>query len=105
VELLGFSIAIPLALWTQKTLVAMAAIQHHRGPDGFGYKTVPDLGIGFSHAVFPSSTWMKIGQGSPLFLRMGNLWLPTTESFMTTNAFGPTLPPVAIASAPRVIQN
>ncbi|NEQ55615.1 MAG: asparagine synthetase B, partial [Leptolyngbya sp. SIO3F4] len=29
-------------------LVAMAAIQDHRGPDGFGYKTMP--GIGFSHA-------------------------------------------------------
>jgi asparagine synthase (glutamine-hydrolysing) len=33
-----------------ETLVAMAAIQHHRGPDGFGYKRLPDLGIGFSHA-------------------------------------------------------
>lgn len=29
-------------------LVAMAAIQYHRGPDGFGYKTLE--GIGFSHA-------------------------------------------------------
>ncbi|NEQ32366.1 MAG: asparagine synthase (glutamine-hydrolyzing) [Leptolyngbya sp. SIO4C5] len=31
-------------------LVAMAAIQFHRGPDGFGWKTLPDCGIGFSHA-------------------------------------------------------
>lgn len=31
-----------------ETLVAMAAIQHHRGPDGFGWQTMP--GIGFSHA-------------------------------------------------------
>ena len=30
------------------TLVAMAAIQYHRGPDGFGYRQMP--GIGFSHA-------------------------------------------------------
>jgi len=30
------------------TLVAMAAIQHHRGPDGFGWETMD--GIGFSHA-------------------------------------------------------
>ena len=30
------------------TLVAMAAIQHHRGPDGFGWKTLG--GVGFSHA-------------------------------------------------------
>jgi len=31
-----------------ETLVAMAAIQHHRGPDGFGWQTLQ--GIGFSHA-------------------------------------------------------
>jgi asparagine synthase (glutamine-hydrolysing) len=31
-----------------RTLVAMAAIQHHRGPDGFG--TAVDRGIGMSHA-------------------------------------------------------
>tara|TARA_B100001939_G_scaffold310221_1_gene291959 strand:- start:14495 stop:16540 length:2046 start_codon:yes stop_codon:yes gene_type:complete len=33
-----------------QTLVHMAAIQHHRGPDGFGYETFDDRGIGFSHA-------------------------------------------------------
>ncbi len=33
-----------------ETLVAMAAIQYHRGPDGFGYKTQDDRGVGFSHA-------------------------------------------------------
>ena len=32
----------------RETLVAMAAIQHHRGPDGFGCES--DEGIGFSHA-------------------------------------------------------
>ena len=31
-----------------ETLVAMAAIQHHRGPDGFGWKTMD--GLGMSHA-------------------------------------------------------
>ena len=31
-----------------ETLVAMAAIQHHRGPDGFGWKTGD--GLGMSHA-------------------------------------------------------
>jgi len=31
-----------------ETLVAMAAIQYHRGPDGFGYRRMP--GVGFSHA-------------------------------------------------------
>lgn len=33
-----------------QTLVNMAAIQHHRGPDGFGYKLLDDSGVGFSHA-------------------------------------------------------
>jgi asparagine synthase (glutamine-hydrolysing) len=31
-----------------ETLVAMAAIQHHRGPDGFGWRSRD--GVGFSHA-------------------------------------------------------
>src|SRR5690606_29798952 len=31
-------------------LTAMAAIQHHRGPDGFGWKTSEGRGVGFSHA-------------------------------------------------------
>ena len=33
-----------------QTLVNMAAIMHHRGPDGFGYKIQPERGVGFSHA-------------------------------------------------------
>ncbi|MGH8168327.1 MAG: asparagine synthetase B family protein, partial [Woeseiaceae bacterium] len=32
----------------RETLVAMAAILHHRGPDGYGCSTGP--GVGFSHA-------------------------------------------------------
>ncbi len=31
-------------------LVGMAAIQYHRGPDGFGYEVIPDRGVGFAHA-------------------------------------------------------
>ena len=31
-------------------LVNMAAIQAHRGPDGFGYRTLDDAGVGFCHA-------------------------------------------------------
>ena len=31
-------------------LVNMAAIQYHRGPDGFGVKTMNDRGVGFAHA-------------------------------------------------------
>jgi len=33
-----------------QVLVNMAAIQYHRGPDGFGYKVLKDRGVGFSHA-------------------------------------------------------
>lgn len=33
-----------------QVLVNMAAIQYHRGPDGFGYKTLERRGVGFSHA-------------------------------------------------------
>ena len=31
-------------------LVNMAAIQHHRGPNGFGWQVVEQRGVGFSHA-------------------------------------------------------
>ncbi len=31
-------------------LANMAAIQYHRGPDGFGVKTLESCGVGFSHA-------------------------------------------------------
>jgi asparagine synthase (glutamine-hydrolysing) len=33
-----------------QVLVNMAAIQYHRGPDGFGYQTLEQRGVGFSHA-------------------------------------------------------
>ncbi|PSN17187.1 asparagine synthase (glutamine-hydrolyzing) [filamentous cyanobacterium CCP5] len=33
-----------------ETLVGMAAIQYHRGPDGFGTKIIGDRGVGFAHA-------------------------------------------------------
>jgi asparagine synthase (glutamine-hydrolysing) len=33
-----------------ETLVAMAAIQHHRGPDDFGWHVMDEQGVGFSHA-------------------------------------------------------
>ncbi|MCB1165056.1 MAG: asparagine synthetase B, partial [Leptospiraceae bacterium] len=32
------------------TLVRMAAIQYHRGPDDFGWKTIEGRGVGMSHA-------------------------------------------------------
>ncbi|RUO65149.1 asparagine synthase (glutamine-hydrolysing) [Pseudidiomarina planktonica] len=40
----------PSTTITPQTLVNMAAIMHHRGPDGFGYQVQPEQGVGFSHA-------------------------------------------------------
>ena len=34
----------------RQLLANMAAIQYHRGPDGFGVEVMDDLGVGFSHA-------------------------------------------------------
>jgi asparagine synthase (glutamine-hydrolysing) len=34
----------------EQLLVNMAAIQVHRGPDGFGVRSLPGLGVGFCHA-------------------------------------------------------
>ncbi|MCG8312570.1 MAG: asparagine synthase (glutamine-hydrolyzing) [Pseudomonadales bacterium] len=34
----------------KQLLANMAAIQYHRGPDGFGVKTFDNAGVGFSHA-------------------------------------------------------
>jgi asparagine synthase (glutamine-hydrolysing) len=46
----GYMHADPSRPVDPQVLVNMAAIQYHRGPDGFGYKMMQDRGIGFSHA-------------------------------------------------------
>jgi hypothetical protein len=46
----GYMHADPARPVDPQTLVAMAAIQHHRGPDGFGWEAVDGRGVGFSHA-------------------------------------------------------
>ncbi len=46
----GYIHADPSRSVDPETLVAMAAIQYHRGPDGFGYHVIEDRGLGFSHA-------------------------------------------------------
>lgn len=40
----------PKHLMDPQVLVNMAAIMHHRGPDGFGYEMISERGVGFSHA-------------------------------------------------------
>ena len=46
----GFMHADPNKPINPQLLANMAAIQHHRGPDGFGVKVMNKRGIGFSHA-------------------------------------------------------
>jgi len=46
----GYMHAEPARPVDPQILANMAAIQYHRGPDGFGVKTMSDRGIGFAHA-------------------------------------------------------
>lgn len=46
----GYIHADPTRNIDAQTLCAMAAIQHHRGPDGFGYHVMDERGLGFAHA-------------------------------------------------------
>ncbi len=46
----GYIHADPSKPVDPETLMAMAAIQHHRGPNGMGLQTIADRGVGFSHA-------------------------------------------------------
>ncbi|MEM1279283.1 MAG: asparagine synthase (glutamine-hydrolyzing) [Cyanobacteria bacterium P01_H01_bin.152] len=46
----GVMYADPRQPIAPEVLVGMAAIQYHRGPDGFGYQVIEDRGVGFTHA-------------------------------------------------------
>ncbi|KFI23368.1 asparagine synthase (glutamine-hydrolyzing) [Nitrosococcus oceani] len=64
-----------------QTLVAMAAIQHHRGPDGFGYQLIDNQGIGFSHARL-SIIDLEANRGrQPFTSEDGRLLLTTNGEF------------------------
>ncbi len=71
----GFYHADPARPVDPQTLVNMAAIQHHRGPDGFGYKTMNDRGIGFSHARLSIIDLDEQRAKQPFFSADGNLLL------------------------------
>jgi asparagine synthase (glutamine-hydrolysing) len=55
-----------------ETLVAMAAIQHHRGPDGFGWQVLD--GVGMSHARL-SIIDLDVDRGRQPFLSEDGQWL------------------------------
>jgi asparagine synthase (glutamine-hydrolysing) len=58
-----------------QTLANMAAIQWHRGPDGFGVKTMSDRGIGFSHARLSIIDLNEDRGRQPFLSQNGNLML------------------------------
>lgn len=62
-------------------LVNMAAIQHHRGPDGFGYKTFQDHGVGFSHARLSIIDLDENRGRQPFVSQDGNLMLAHNGEF------------------------
>lgn len=62
-------------------LVNMAAIQYHRGPDGFGYKVVDDAAIGFSHARLSIIDLDENRARQPFMSKDGNLLLAHNGEF------------------------
>jgi len=56
-------------------LANMAAIQYHRGPDGFGVRTLNDRGIGFSHARLSIIDLDENRARQPFISHDGNLML------------------------------
>ncbi|MFC0445129.1 asparagine synthase (glutamine-hydrolyzing) [Pseudidiomarina halophila] len=64
-----------------QTLVNMAAIMHHRGPDGFGYKIVDNTGVGFSHARLTIIDLNEERARQPFVSADGNLMLAHNGEF------------------------
>ncbi|WP_455201263.1 asparagine synthase (glutamine-hydrolyzing) [Kaarinaea lacus] len=62
-------------------LANMAAIQWHRGPDGFGVKSVNDRGIGFSHARLSIIDLDEERARQPFMSADGNLLLAHNGEF------------------------
>jgi asparagine synthase (glutamine-hydrolysing) len=62
-------------------LVNMAAIQYHRGPDGFGYKIFEDNGVGFSHARLSIIDLNEERARQPFISKDGNLLLAHNGEF------------------------
>lgn len=71
----GYMHADPARPVDPQTLVNMAAIQYHRGPDGFGYKTMNDRGVGFSHARLSIIDLDEERARQPFFSHDGRLML------------------------------
>lgn len=66
---------------TAQTLVNMAAIMHHRGPDGFGYQVLQNTGVGFSHARLSIIDLNEDRARQPFLNSSGNLLLAHNGEF------------------------
>ena len=62
-------------------LVNMAAIQYHRGPDGFGYKVLKEEAVGFSHARLSIIDLDENRARQPFVSKDGNLLLAHNGEF------------------------
>lgn len=62
-------------------LVNMAAIQQHRGPDGFGYQVMETQGVGFSHARLSIIDLNENRGRQPFLSRDGRLLLAHNGEF------------------------
>ncbi len=77
----GYMHADPNRPVDPKILSAMAAIQYHRGPDGYGWKTVADRGVGFSHARLSIIDLNEERARQPFMSADGNLLLAHNGEF------------------------
>ncbi|MCG6969756.1 MAG: asparagine synthase (glutamine-hydrolyzing) [Gammaproteobacteria bacterium] len=77
----GYMHADPARPVDPKVLSAMAAIQYHRGPNGYGWKAVQDRGVGFSHARLSIIDLNEQRAKQPFLSTDGNLLLAHNGEF------------------------
>ncbi|MCO4320399.1 asparagine synthase (glutamine-hydrolyzing) [Aliidiomarina quisquiliarum] len=68
-----------------QTLVNMAAIMQHRGPDGFGYQVMPEAGVGFGHARLSTIDLNETRGRQPFVSADNNLMLAHNGEFYDFN--------------------
>ena len=77
----GYMHADPARPVDPRVLSAMAAIQYHRGPNGYGWKAIQDRGVGFSHARLSIIDLNEERAKQPFISTDGNLLLAHNGEF------------------------
>ena len=77
----GYMHADPARPVDPRVLSAMAAIQYHRGPNGYGWKAIQDRGVGFSHARLSIIDLNEERAKQPFISADGNLLLAHNGEF------------------------